>query len=594
MRRAASIALLLAACVGAPPAAPIDGATLAVPDVAPPPPGPIRSTLVLTAPPAAAPNEVVTFTITGAAPGQRVRLYGSLVGPGASRVCPSVFNFNCVGLLSPWILLAGNADATGTATLTGAVPGDAPLGVVSLQAFALESGATLPNRSRVGSMEIDEPPPVDTADTDPPPCADSDWWPGADLDGDGARDLRHRIALTVTGTGLSQAPIAVDVDLRAALDAGGQPGPLDPGSLRLVRQTCAGGFPVIPSQLADGLRSLAARADHVDPIGDERGALVFLYDEDGDHGTVEALPAGATATFALYFDVAPASGPRTPPAWPTDLTVLPGVTTDVGNSVTTATFDPTQGGLLDGLSHNGSGNLSSETGSCCGNSMHFWNGTTQPGPPFGWVTPQSAAGTLEVLADGPILAAVRATGERTGTTTAGVTFGRYSYDHVYWLFTRRPELYRSVTHTALIDSTTQHRDDAAYGFRPLQLRHAPQLETGVSYDTNVADRWAAVTGASYGLAVGMHQPGDFFVRINNPPGPELGLPADPRFMVFYSNEVVPGGVPSPFTVPAGETFFRDIGAVLLPYAGAFAPWQADLAAAMAGAPVAASAPETAP
>lgn len=226
--------------------------------------------------------------------------------------------------------------------------------------------------------------------------------------------------------------------------------------------------------------------------------------------------------------------------------------------------------------------------------MHYWSAATQPGVPFGWITPQSAAGTLEVLADGPILAAVRATGQRTGTTTAGVTYGSYAYDHVYWLFARRPELYRAITHTALIDSTTEHRDDAAYGFRPLQLRHAAPLETGATYDTNLADRWAAVTGASYGLAVGMHQPGDFFVRVGNPPGPDLGLAPDPRYLIFYSNDVVPGGVLSPITVPAGDSYFQDIGAVLMPYAGAFAPRQGDLVAAMAGVPVSASAPQTAP
>ncbi|MCB9681119.1 MAG: DUF4397 domain-containing protein [Alphaproteobacteria bacterium] len=113
-------ALAAASLAGCAPATP-DADTSAWDHLPPSPP----MTLTLSAPIAATIGGTATFTVTGAMPGETVRVFqGSALGDGA---CPQRIGGLCVDLISAGVAYDGVADATGTAIITPTVPASATL-----------------------------------------------------------------------------------------------------------------------------------------------------------------------------------------------------------------------------------------------------------------------------------------------------------------------------------------------------------------------------------------------------------------------------------------------------------------------------------
>ncbi len=593
---AASLIVALTACSEAPDELDAEFDLLASDFLVPPPAGPINATLQLTTPGLARAGDVVTITLTGAEPNQAMRLYGSYDGPGASTFCPAATNYNCLDILSPFQVAAARSDAQGNATFTGTIAVDAVPGTLYLQAIGRRVRRTrlFPTISAVSGIDIDEP----AVDTAIPPCNDDlSWWPGSDLNGDGTTDLPYRLLVQVTAGSHDQvqAPITLDLDFGDILDTVSNNGEFDPGSLRVIRQDCDLGQPEVPSQFADGLIALDRKANHISPPADERGTVIFLVDDDGDLTTAETLPAGRSATFGIYFTTVPGAGPRNPPAYQTDLAVIPGSVWALENGTTTATFSEATGGLMSTLSYGNGPSLTSQTDSCCGNGMHFWATSTEPGFPWGWVTPQRGIGNIDLVEVGPLVTAIRSTGRlQANTPVTGTPYGSYDFDVLYWMFAYRPELHHTVTHTAVTDCTTEHDIEASFAFRPLQLRHSTELYTAATYEASQAGRWGSVTGANYGLAVGVPQPPQYFARLSNPVGALIGITPLYDYLSVHGNEVIPTGVLSPATVNAGMSYFENVGFVMMPYQGGWGANQPAFDALLEGVTVSTPALETAP
>lgn len=114
--RTAVLLPLLAACGAESPvegdAAPLAAALAAVPGT---------NGMTLTADGAGTPGNTVTFTITGAAPGERVYLaLGTAEQVGA--LCPPVLGGGCVDLENARLIRTVDADGSGVATLTTTAP----------------------------------------------------------------------------------------------------------------------------------------------------------------------------------------------------------------------------------------------------------------------------------------------------------------------------------------------------------------------------------------------------------------------------------------------------------------------------------------
>lgn len=404
----------------------------------------------------------------------------------------------------------------------------------------------------------------DTAVVDDTADCDDRWWPGADVDGDGRVDLGHRIRVSVTGgaRGVPRAPLAFDVDFAGALTGEA----FDPASVRVVVQDCALGFPELPAQFVDALQSLALKTSHSGTDGDGDGAVVALWDLDGDLGTDEVLAAGATVELAVYFDAMDAEVPAR--SWTTDLAVTEtDGTHTLSGAGTRVSVDGARGGLLSEMALDGGDSLGSQASSCCGNGMAFWDADTYAGPPFGWVVPQKDGATVEVVAEGPVFVAVRATGSRVAEVPElGTPYGSYDFELLYWRFAGRPETWHTLTHVATSDCTTEHEHEASFGFRPVQILHDLDSTEVPSFESDQAGRWGAVHLPDRGFAVGLHQPPTFFARVSNPVGIMIGSPNPAtNYFAIHGNDVVDVGVPSPATVPSGAAYFDAIGVVFLPF-----------------------------
>lgn len=119
------------------------------------PPTAIDTSLVLHAPISAAKDGVAYLRVTGAAPGQTVRVAGSYVGAGTSSFCPVWLNRNCVDLQTVGRVASAVADANGEATFVYNVP-DTVETRVHLQALGRRDASTrlLPNKSVVVSVDL--------------------------------------------------------------------------------------------------------------------------------------------------------------------------------------------------------------------------------------------------------------------------------------------------------------------------------------------------------------------------------------------------------------------------------------------------------
>ncbi len=285
-------------------------------------------------------------------------------------------------------------------------------------------------------------------------------------------ELSVRIPLTVEPVAGSTVPLAVDLDLGAALAALDLAGPVATDSLRLAVQGCgtASGERELPAQWLDRVGGLLAAGNKADPVGDEVGALVALWDPDGDAATVEPWPRGPIR-LALYLQ-----GPPAPASFAGDLVVSP---TSLAAGQMSATFDPGAGGLLASLEHRGRP-VGSQAEAARGNGV-----LTPSGP----LSAQDVPGILEIVDQGPVTAAIRASallespsGSLRSATTYRVFAGREAL-----LVT--PEL---VTASSLsITGAT----DRAEPIRPFELALPP----GATCASDPALVWADASTPEVGL-----------------------------------------------------------------------------------------------
>lgn len=409
-----------------------------------------------------------------------------------------------------------------------------------------------------------DPEDSDPQDSDPEPPCEEAWWPGADLDGDGTLDLTWRVRIPVSRSTLERAPGAVDIDVAAWLEDAGVADPFDPGSLRLVVQDC-GDMPQLPAQFVDSLGALAEREDHTRPTGDGAGSLMFTWELDDDLQTAESMDSDVV--LGLYFSAGTSVAAPVPAS---DLVVTTqGDVTTMAAARTTMSVDAARGGLISALSIDGIDSFVSQTGSCCGNAMGFWSAATFTGAPYGWVTPQSAPTTVEVLATGPVVSAVRASGSLSAIVPdSGVSYGAYDYEHWFWRFAGRPEVWHAVSQRATAPCTTEHEIDASFAFRPLQVRHTLAATDTPTWIADQSAAFGAVFLADRGFAIGLHHRPAFYARVANPVGsqvPEANIVEN--YFAIHGNERFAPGVPTPSTVPTGESIFDAVGMVFLPFDG---------------------------
>lgn len=250
------------------------------------------------------------------------------------------------------------------------------------------------------------------------------WWD---------TDYAYRTYVTVAGPAAwatLSPPVAVDVDLGAQIAAAGDASGLDPASIRVARQDCFSGVPEMPAEFVDGVRDLFAKADIEDPEGDGAGTVVFLADRDGDYDQRDLVNAGSSQIFAIYYNSNDTSTGEALSYSSSLVASSDGVTAELSNAVTDATFDVADGGMAQ-IGSVGRPTTGDQTNNNLGQGMFL--GDSGGGS---WVTAQNATdATLSVVHEGPILGIVRAEG------SAGNAFGGFDYSYTYMLFEGRPEIY---------------------------------------------------------------------------------------------------------------------------------------------------------
>ncbi|HMV68420.1 MAG TPA: MopE-related protein [Myxococcota bacterium] len=353
----------------------------------------------------------------------------------------------------------------------------------------------------------------DGADNDCDGTADGDlWW-------DARWPYRVPIVATAPIWHTSGAPIAVDVDFRAALDALGDSAPLDPRSVRVVRQDCALGNPEMPSEFADDLAHVFDKSAMEDPTGDEHGAVVFAVDRDGDYSTDELFQPSSQAVFAVYFG-STAHGPGVAaPSYPSGLVATSdGTVTELSNDLTMSTYRRVDaagtavGGMADWIGPQGGPNVGKMSGTGLGQGL-FLN-VPGGGPNGAWLSARGDANAqLSVMHEGPILSVVTSRGTRAMAAGAPVQ-GGFDYRYDYFLFDGRPEIYAKVTMTINQDGTHLGPQGAAWtaAVRPFTVDNLAYVGGTGSEGSrdNPGYNWVRGTFATgsaspYGLAAGFRQ-----------------------------------------------------------------------------------------
>jgi hypothetical protein len=494
------------------------------------------------------PGGTLDLTITGAPVGADLRMARTIDGAIAPGACPPQLGGECLDIAGALTVYdIADADAAGEVSLSVTLPSSlVPGSTMQFQVVALQGGVV------TGSA------PVERVVGD----ACEAWLPEdlADLDGDGDAELVYRLPITFTNQALdvSSPPLTATVDFRAALNSLSDFTNLDVNAVRVYLPACDGSFTEIRSQYIDALINLDRKAEHDSALGDSIGTLALLYETDGRFGTREVFPGNAQQTYHVYFGSRGVTGGTAPAtAYPTDL--IAGQTI-LENDELQAFFDPARGGLLADLNVPGSPTLTSQADSCCGNAMAFWQA------PEGWVDPQDGPSTrLRVISRGPILAAVKAEGSRIADD-GSLIWGSYSYESTYWTFSRTPVLYYATAQTATLDSTNNHLDDAADGFRPwesyqLALNAMPHEFAAGTIDAP----WIQMTTDDWGIWIGMVHPATYLTELASPIISPTGARLE-QYLAFYANDLIDYGGGTPQTFPTGSVWFDNVAFAIVPFA----------------------------
>jgi hypothetical protein len=467
----------------------------------------------------------------------------SSTNPGASEVCDGADN-DCDGDTDEGVTTTYYADDDGDGF------GDAS---------DTAEDCTTPTGYTTNTADCDDadsainPDATEVCDGDDNNCdGDTDgedaWW-------DDGFPYRIPLTLAAASTDVDGPPIAVDVDFRAALDALGDTDAFDPDTMRIVLQDCSLSQPELPSEFLDDQLGVFEKSDPTDTEGDEAGAVVFLYDEDGDTTALETLAASATVQAAIYF-----GGTASAPGYSTDLTAT---SSSLTTTLTDAAFDSSAGGMLSALEFD-STDLMSQTDSCCGNGIYSssWG-----------IDPQDAAGTLSLVADGPVLAAVQATGSRSDSASS------YDYTYTYWMFAGRPEVYSRVYQETTSASTLSHTGDYTSGIRPWESQSADL--TGATYTIDAGFSYADASDGTRGVAFAYIQPPDHLISLTfyNP------------YLIATANDYAATGSGTPGTMASGTPYFDNVVMMVLPHAGAWADVSDAMTGLVEGVSVSSGSPE---
>jgi len=404
-----------------------------------------------------------------------------LVHPYAAEICDGVDNdcdFEVDGddpQFDPTVLtwtrdLDGDGYGDDAVEYTGCAP---PVN------YVLEGGdcADLDEDRSPGNSEI-----CDEIDNDcDPTTVDADgWWdPG----------WPYRVRLEVVAADdVPSAPVTVDVDFTDALETFSDASGLAEGSVRVVYQSCSSAFAEVPSQVEDGLAGLLTGGSSADPPGDGRYAVAFLYDTDGDPATAEA-PSGE-ARFNVYFASNATVGAITAPVYPSGLAAsVNGASNDLAEVVIDGDF----GGLIAEYSPLGGPVLASQTDASAGNGLYSDQ----------WLSSaDTAAGSLAVIASGPVFAVIQSEGTRSSTG------GGFTYQYTHLMFDGRPELYTKVSLVTDRDTDIVQNVDYTRGIRPFQVV-SPYFESAPGDATIAGDQsWVdqSDAGGGWGLSVGFVDP----------------------------------------------------------------------------------------
>ncbi|MBK9371420.1 MAG: hypothetical protein IPN01_34855 [Deltaproteobacteria bacterium] len=378
---------------------------------------------------------------------------------------------------------------------------------------------------------------------------------GADAWWDDAWAYRIPVTLTAPTNDSESPPVAVTVDFAAALAALGVSGALDEGSIRVVRQDCALGQPTLTSQFEDGVAGLFDGVDHEDDPNDDRGDVLWLFDEDGDYTTLDAVAAGETADFAIYFDTSGSAA--------SSASSLVASTTSLANNLSAASFSTADGGLMSGITSGASPSLMSQTDSCCGNGVYF-GGTWSN-------TPMYASGTTTLTLDGPVVAMITAF---TAASTMNVT-------NWYWMIDGRPELWNKTLHETNASTTLNHASHFTSGIRPWESVQ-PNIGAG-TFTTDTTDYlYADSSNGTWGISFAYR-----WAPLYVTSGVSLYNP----YLITYANDYADTSAASSVTVAAGTVLLDHTVMFVLPHAGSFGDVDDEVFALMAGVSVTEGSPE---
>ncbi len=358
-------------------------------------------------------------------------------------------------------------------------------------------------------------------------------WPASWWDADWT--MRLPVTLTAPAVALAGAPVAIPLDFGDLVESAGAEGEFAPDSIRVVQADCS---VILPSQFADGLRTMFDKGPASDPLGDAVGTLVFIWDDDGDLTTPSTpVPAGGVIEVMVYFGT-DADDLAAAPA-PSPLTIE---ASGMASGAATFTLDPDAGGLLDTVSLDDGPELGGQATPCCGNGVYSADS--------GWgVAAQNGPGTTTVIARGPVFGAIEVRGTRADALS------HVDYTYTYSMFASLPEVWVRTEMTAASDTTVEHHDDFVEHVRPWQSSH-PAF--GMDAIHTVADdlTWADVSDDTAGLMFAWVEPPLHITRTVAFAGEILA----------YGNDWVGTGAPTQ-VIPAGTRFQDGSVAALIPHDG---------------------------